>query len=224
MSLEEIPQTAARLEIRELGLARRSTPPATWRFVNIQSLTHETLTVILTAYPGAPDPKAPLAAIRAPHHMLARFVAEGKPAVEISAITGYTPTRIQQLQRDPSFVELVAHYEEQQVMAEADIHAQVRHVAMTAGQILMERLEKEPEEFSTRELQSLFTSGLDRIGHGPGSRIDIRTTDTAQVIDALQSSSNNGGRVISRFTEAEFTEIEEVADEPPPQDQQSREG
>lgn len=217
MSLEDAPAMSARLDIRDIALSRRSTPPVQLAIVDVRPLTQEKLQAILGFYPTAPDPKAPLARISAPHHMLARLIAQGKPVHEVSAITGYSTVRIASLKVDPSFAELVTYYEEEHVMAEADVSAQIRHIALTAGQIIQERLEDSPDEFSTKELQAVLALGLDRIGHGPNSRVDVRVTDTNQLIQQVrdQIKSESTGRVLSRSeVEAEYTE---VTDEPPPQ-------
>jgi len=214
--LEEAPGLSSRLDIRALAVARRSTSPATWAIGEVHPLTPEKLTMILTTFPGAPDPKAPLARISAPHHMLARFIAEGKPDPEVSAVTGYSLGRIRALKLDPAFAELVAHYEEQAVMAQADVQAQITHITLTAGQLLMERLEDEGADLPLKDLQSLFQSGLDRIGHGPGAKVDVRVTDTAKIIQALQETIQSNGRVLSRADVID-ADCEEVPDEPAPE-------
>ena len=150
--------------------------------------------------PQPSKPNAPLAAIRDPHHMLARLLAEGKPIVEVSAVTGYSTTRIRTLQADPSFKELIAHYSEQKLFAEADITAQVKHIALTAGAVLQERLEAEPDSFSNEELRRLHEGSLDRIGHGPSANVNHSINNPAEILAALKDALvvENRGTIIHR--------------------------
>lgn len=189
-----------RLDIRDLAIARRSARKEPWQIVNVRPLTRDDLALLQSHLPTPCDPKAPLARISAPHHTLARFVAEGKSVVEISAITGYTTNRIRTLQEDPAFRELVAHYEEQVVFAEADIQGQIQHVALMAKQLLMERLESEPDAFTHKDLMALMTAGLDRVGHGPSSKVNMTVNNTAEIIAKLHEATqqNQRSRVLSR--------------------------
>jgi hypothetical protein len=132
--------------------------------------------------------------------MLARLIAQGKSAVEVGAITGYTPARVRTLQTDPAFQELLSHYELQEVSANADITAQIRHLALSAASTLQERLEVEPEGFSNKELREIATAGFDRIGHGPSSKLDLNLNDPQHVIQGLKEALalESVGRVLSK--------------------------
>lgn len=220
MAHDIAPEYAARLDITALAIARRSTDQRTWTIVQVRAMTREDLALVLTTPLGEADPKAPLARISAPHHFMAKLLAQGKEPVEVSRITGYTPARINTLLNDPCFSELIAHYEAEVVAAEADIQAQIQHIALTAGQLLQERLEDNPEAFSTKDLQSLFNSGLDRIGHGPGSKVQVNVNDPAKIIDTLKESLSqaSSGRVISKaeVIDAEFAEPQNDTPTPRP--------
>jgi len=198
----------SRLDIRASAEARRSTRSDPWSLRIVRSGSAEDLSRIFLA-PKPEDPKAPLARIRDAHHMLARLMAEDKPVVEISAITGYAPARIRTLQDDPAMRELVAHYSEVKVFAEADIKAQVQHVALAAKDVLLERLETEPDSFSNKDLTTLLQAGLDRIGHGPSSSHNVNLNDPSKVIERLGAlMSQEKGRIIPRDSiEATFTVI-----------------
>lgn len=202
---------ASRLDIRDTAIARRSTKAEPWQIVDVRELTREEAAALIAAHPGTPDPKAPLARITAPHHALARLLAEGKDHVEVSFITGYTPERVRMLEKDPSFRELVAHYEQQIVQVSVDVQGQVANLALTAAQILQDRLESTPEEFTTKELRELMTAGLDRTGHGPGKKLDLNLTETAAVIEQMRSAMReSGGRVLDRSSiiEADYEELQ----------------
>ncbi len=210
-----------RLDIRALAIARKSSDPKAWRIGSIRPMIKEDLAILVSSL-TSPDPRAPLARISAPHHMLAKLLAEGKTAVEVSSITGYTPARIQTLKVDPAFSELIAHYETESIQTSADIHAQVTHVALTAKQLLMERLEDEPETFSNKDLMTLFNAGLDRIGHGPGSKLDVNLNDPARILESLRETitSVSSGQVIPRARTIDVEVTEVILDnDPAPSDQ-----
>lgn len=207
---------AARLDVRSLSLSKRSVDIEPWYVASVRPATREDYVLVISAHPAAPDPRAPLARISAPHHMLAKLVAEGKENAEISAITGYSPNRISVLKKDPAFSELVTHYEQYIIEAEANIHAQIQHIALTAMQHLQERLDEEPEKFSIKDLQSLANNGLDRIGYGPSSKLNVNVNDPAKVLQTLQEAmqTEREGRILSRKEiEATYVEVPKNGEE-----------
>lgn len=144
--------------------------------------------------------RAPLRSIRQSHHMLARLLADDVAVVDISAVLGYSPSHIRILQDDPSVQELVAHYRARSEMERADLHTQVQAVAQAALIELRDRLD-DPEkvkEISESVLIKLMESGLDRTGHGPTSKIDVRVTDVAKIVESLRDDMlrEQTGRVI----------------------------
>jgi hypothetical protein len=109
------------------------------------------------------------------HHSVARLLAAGHAPGEVSAITGYDPSRISILQNDPAFKDLLARYRATEEFNAVDIAARVRDAAATAVTKLVDRLEEDPNiDFadlnrSTRDL-------LDRAGFGPKSTRDVNIT------------------------------------------------
>lgn len=203
MSMDNLGQ----LDIKALALARRSAAPKPWAITDVVELTREDM-VLLASGDAPTDPKAPLARISAAHHYLAKFVAQGKGNVEISNITGYTPARISTLRKDPSFIDLVAHYEAEIVATSPDITARVTHLALGAAEILQERLDTDPDSFSKKELRELMAASLDRVGHGPTSKQVVQVNDPANVIRNLTQAlqAENRGRIISReIIEADYS-------------------
>jgi hypothetical protein len=190
----------ASLDIRNAALARRAAKADPWQLVAARPIGKEDLLLLHAVTRSAPNPKAPLAKIRDPHHMMAKMLAKGKSRVEISAVLGYNTSSIIVLERDPSFRELVAHYTSEEVFAEADISAQIKHVALTAMSIIQERLEAEPETFSNKELRELGAAGLDRIGHGPSSSVKVSNNDPSSAIQALKDllAGEGRGRVLPK--------------------------
>ncbi len=196
-------------DIRDAAVARRSARVKPWQLTLVREVIEEDMVVISSASGFAPDPRAPLATIRDPHHTLARLVAAGEPNVKIAAVTGYSPGRISTLKNDPAFLELVHHYEMDLEEIKSDVTMQLRHASLTAMQILQERLENEPESFKNKELQDLAMAGFDRTGNGPKSTTEVNLNDPTKVVESLATIvSQQMGRVLSRKEiEAEYTEI-----------------
>lgn len=198
-----------RLDLRAVALGRQSAAAKPWTIVAARPITREDMVLLLGGHAPS-DPKAALARISAPHHMLAKLIADGKPDAEVSAITGYGLSRIKTLRLDPAFSELVSHYEAEAVRANADVQAQILNIGLTASQLLQEQLETEPESFTRKELLELSTKMFDRAGHGPTSKTQISINDPSAVIERLRSAlaTEGRGRVVSREAiTAEYTEV-----------------
>lgn len=104
------------------------------------------------------------------HHALARCLAAGMSNAEVSAITGYTPSRISVLGDSPLFAELVEHYRKGEDGALADFQARALNVGLTALDELKDRLENEPEKIGTATIIEAVKALADRTGHGPSSK------------------------------------------------------
>lgn len=207
------------LDLRQTALARRSARAEPWQVAFDREIGPDDLLLLHSVMRLAPDPKAALAKIKDAHHTLAQLLASGKSPVEVSAITGYSPSRIYTLQADPAFKELLVHYTDQHVASVADIQGQVRHLALAAKQVLMDRLEDEPEAFSNKDLKDILTAGLDRTGHGPTSNHNININDPSRVIDKLKDAlaEEGRGRVLPRaIIDAQFEEATDVTAEASP--------
>lgn len=113
----------------------------------------------------------PLARIRSSHHALARCLAMGLTPTKAALVTGYSPGRIGQLTRDPSFKQLVHEYMDDARSAMADYHHRMHNLGLDAAEELHERLLEEPESFSIPVLLDVVTNMADRTGHGTGSNV-----------------------------------------------------
>ena len=206
-------------DLRQSALTRRSARAEPWQVTYDRDIGPDDLVLLANVMRISPDPKAALAKIKDSHHTLAQLLAQGKSPVEVSAITGYSPGRIYTLQADPAFKELLVHYTEVHVAATADIQGQVRHLALAAKQVLMDRLEDEPETFSNKDLKDILTAGLDRTGHGPTSNHNINLNDPTRIIDKLKDAlaEEGRGRVLPRAViDAQFEEATDVTAEASP--------
>lgn len=116
----------------------------------------------------------PVKAMRETHHQLARLLATGMKQVEVSAITGYSQSRISILKGDPAFKELIAHYTEVQDSAYADIAGQMAALSSSAMSELRDRLEDDPAQFSNMQVLEVMKTLLDRTGFGPASKAEVK--------------------------------------------------
>lgn len=108
--------------------------------------------------------------LRDSHHAVARMLAEGKRPAEIHLVTGYSGSRISILQSDPAFQELVTFYKKERNTAFADLHDRMAALSMDITEELQDRLNDDPEQFSTNQLRELFETLADRTGHGPQTK------------------------------------------------------
>ena len=111
---------------------------------------------------------ASLVRIHSSHHALAKCLATGVRPMHAALITGYSPGRISQLARDPTFKALVAEYEAEAQSAVADIALRMRGLSVDAIELLHDRLLEKPEDFSVGMLLDIVKGMADRTGHGPG--------------------------------------------------------
>ena len=102
----------------------------------------------------------PIAKIREVHHHVARLLAEGRKGVEVSAITGYSQSRISILKRDPAFSELLAYYKGQTAVVYQTVHEKLAQVGTMALEELRDKLED--GELSTNQLIKVVEMGSDR--------------------------------------------------------------
>lgn len=114
----------------------------------------------------------PVKKMRESHHALARLLASGMKNVEVSAITGYSQSRISILKADPAFQELMQHYTEIKDSAFADVYGQMSALSVDVLTELRERLEDSPENFGNSALMNFLAMLLDRTGHGPKSKVE----------------------------------------------------
>lgn len=120
----------------------------------IRSLTPEDLPALQNPDSLGTTP-IPLQTLRASHHNLAQMLAKGVPDNECALITGYTPTRISILKKDPAFAELMAGYREMRENLFVDTLERMRILGLSTLDELQDRLEREPQKWSNRELMEM---------------------------------------------------------------------
>jgi hypothetical protein len=122
----------------------------------------------LATLPRVPTAVPTLQRIRAQHHRIAQYLAMGKTSGQVAIIVGSTTQRISQLERDPTFQELMSYYQEQ--MADTNIEAGQRIqgalVEITEFSVteIRDRLANDAlrAAMSTDELRKLAEMGGDR--------------------------------------------------------------
>jgi hypothetical protein len=122
------------------------------------------------------DQVRPLVRIHASHHSLARCLASGMKPSQAGLVTGYTPSRISTLQRDPAFSALCAEYRSEAKSIFADLAERMNDLSLDAIELLQERLHDAPEGFTIPVLLDLVRTFADRTGHGPNSEISLKVS------------------------------------------------
>lgn len=181
--------------VGSLRRGRRGATAAAPTFV--REIVPEDVPQIL-ARPAAPPADRPMLRIRHQHHMAAKLLADGRPPAEISLITGYSTARLGQLQKDPAFAELLAHYKDQSVERWLNVHERLASLGIAVTEELMERLESAPDDFSNEELRRLAETLLDRGGYGPKSTRDVNLRSenlSVTLIEQIKSEGRSSARV-----------------------------
>lgn len=139
----------------------------------------------------------PLRELRESHHRLAQLLSQGLKAVEVSAITGFSQSRISILKADPAFKELMEHYSQVRENAFADLQQQLSSLSADALGVLRDRLLDSPEGFSNPQLVETLKTLLDRSGYGPTSKHEVTqnhslSPEAMQRLKAIVLEAQNG--------------------------------
>src|SRR5262249_41223846 len=82
----------------------------------------------------------PLQRLRHSHHMLAQLLASGEKQEVCALATGYDPAYISNIQKDPAFKELLAHYASQTETVTIEVAARLRALGLDSVDELQDRL------------------------------------------------------------------------------------
>jgi hypothetical protein len=145
---------------------------------------------------GATTPQ--IKRLRTQHHHLAKLLAQGEKAVAISAITGYSQSRISILQNDPAFQELVTYYKSQADQMFLDVHAKLAGLGEAIVEELQERLESDPDEIPINTLLRMGEFALDRSSAPPKSKIN----SGPQALPSIKISFHKGSETEQLTIEA----------------------
>lgn len=141
----------------------------------------------------APDPSQsqPVVtkSLRARHHELAKHLAMGtRNQNEIAELTGYSVSRISILKSDPAFADLVEHYEGEITEIFRDNHERLADMAKESADIILERLDENPEGFTHNQLMELVKLSADRTGNGPTSTQKVEGMIGHATLDQIQAA------------------------------------
>lgn len=182
------------LEELALGSARggRKTT-ALVGFEVVRVLTPQDLPALLAPVP-VDSQVSPIIAIRHAHHHMAQLIVEGHEMGHISLMTGFSPSWISNIQRSPAFQELLGYYQAQKELQFVDVCERMKRLGLNALDELQERLDKDPEAWSKKELMDLAEMTLQPSTQSGGKR-----------------SPNALGLAVSvRFVEAKGTTLDVV--------------
>ena len=125
----------------------------------VRALTEADLEDIVNP-PAVADAPCIIREIKAQHHTLASLIAMGTSGVEISLLTGYSPSYISNIKNDPAMAELIAYYATQEEQRRVDGMRRLHDLGVAGIEELQQRIDSEPEKWTKRELMELVTLGL----------------------------------------------------------------
>lgn len=166
--------------------------------IAIRALTRDDLGLLAAERPSDSTRAGsdPIAKLRDTHHRLARMVASGLRMTDIATQSGYSYQRVMTLQKDPSFIELVARYRSRIDEAwgrEQDAYAELMTANMLkAERMLADKLEDAEDEdttLPTRELIAISRDAADRMGYGKRQTNLNVNVDFAAKLEAARARS-----------------------------------
>lgn len=178
----------------QLTLETRGRPAKPLDFSIVRELTEADIVTLLAAENKSSIP--PLQRITNRHHAVARLCAVGMPNSQIGIITGLTGQRVADLQKDPTFIELMEFYRAEVTDEYRTMNAQLAGVGEDALALIRERIETEPEKLSNTFLLDLVTKVADRTGNGPTSTSKTEVTVTLDLAARMKQAREAAARAI----------------------------
>lgn len=158
-------------------------------FIAGRELTEEDFASLSTDTKGVKP--AALKSIRAIHHMVARMLATGMKDIDVAEHTGMSNTRISILKKDVAFKALITHYTKREDERFIDVQERAVALGLTAGEILHERMESDPDSVSNNSLLEIMKASLDRGGHSPINRSqNVSVHIGANELAAIKENAN----------------------------------
>lgn len=154
---------------------------------------------------GAPAIKR----LRDSHHRLARLFAQGVRNHEIAEATGYSRQRVNDLQRDPMFQELVAQYREEiheeWKEEQRDYYATANKVRDVTAQVVADWVQdvrdNDPAEIPIRTVMAIHDTFADRTGFGRKQTNVNLNVDIKTRLDAALRRTKNETILITKAEE-----------------------
>lgn len=162
-----------------------------------RELTKDDLASLVLRDRNRTSDKAPqLKRIRERHHKLARLLAEGRKEEEVATMCNYSVMRIQQLMKDPSFSHLVKHYREMVNEEFIDFQSKLAEAGMDGLELILDRMEENPDDIEMRDLVKIVTMAADRTGHGPSQKSEVTISFGERLARAKERLRVHTGQVI----------------------------
>lgn len=198
--------------VKEIGLglptARGRRPGSAFEVGETRPLTAEDVVAARTgAHLPTSTPPA-LQKLRSRHHQLAQLLSSGMTDNQVSLALGYSPSRISILKADPAFRELLAYYEKQHEALHLDVQERLITLGLDTIEVLQQRLDDDPDEFSARELREMAEMALDRTGHGKSSTVSVMhglDEETHALLKAQHQASKQG--TVLNLSDGEFIDV-----------------
>lgn len=151
----------------------------------------------------------PLKRLGARHHELARLIANGSTPGVAALAVGLTPARVGQLCNDPTFKDLLSHYETLKEAAFADYQKLAAALGEESLRVLLERLEDTPTEFEVGDLLNIAKVTGDRTGHAP--KREVTSNININIGDRLEAARRRAvtetfPRTLEHVSDAEIVE------------------
>jgi len=164
----------------------------------LREISQEDLVTLATTPKGSTT--GVLKKIRSIHHSVARLLASGMKAVQVSATVGMCSSRISILKNDPAFQELLEFYENSEADAYVDVRGKMVSLGSDAAAELHDRILEDPEAVSTKNLIDVLTASLDRGGHSPVHKTESLTAVLSkQDIIEIKKAAASSGLVHDKF-------------------------
>jgi hypothetical protein len=161
-------------------------------------------------------PKHALLRVNHTHHLAAQLITSGTVSqVEVSRRTGYTPTYISKIKKDPEFQKLLEYYEGKVEQEYVNGLERMQVLGLAVLDELQARLATNPEGWTKRELMELAELLLikQRI---PGERHEVSPGGVQVNVQFVKAESSLGpdAKVIDRFTQSSKPEAPPIDVQP----------
>lgn len=185
-----------------LGLSRTTGRAAqVWDLRSTRELTEADIVRAETEEKGV-KPNA-LARLTERHKALARDLISGLSMTAACIKNGIHPSRGSVLKDDPTFQAFLTELSSNVDEFYLDAQKEMAGLGLEALQILRERIETAPEEFSIGQLVKITESTMDRTGHGPKTTTNVNVNiGLADRLESARRRALEAPRVIDLTAEA----------------------
>ena len=143
------------------------------------------------------------------HHWIAQLVSRGEAGYSIALATGYSQSRISILKGDPTFQELVAHYQAEvsEVHKEFYVNTQAKIAALHNDTLdyLHDRVTEAHQTmdptFQIRDALDIAKYSADRSGFGPSTKSQSLNLNV-DIAGQLEAGRRRGDLLVARIPEA----------------------